>query len=357
LPVDFADMGARTGSKRKVIGGVFGLESEVGGAVGPVPFLGGGPRLLGNARSGIWMVVQQTRPGQIWMPSYLCSSMLDGVPDRARVRYYDVDDTLRVTDPRWIEQVDHDDLVVFIDYFGFPADRQSLGAAKTRGAWVLEDACQAMLTEQVGEAADFVLYSPRKFFGVPDGGILTARSDLPASDVPLQKLPEDWWLTSWRSTLFRRDFDRGADRRDWFDLFRQAEASVPVGPYAMSELASALVSRVDASAVARRRRENYALLLERLASCALFPRLPDGVVPLGFPIRTSRRDAVRQRLFAEDIFPPVHWPIGDVVPPAHQHSHRLSAEIMTLPCDQRYDRDDMNRIAEATARALHEEST
>lgn len=340
-----------------MIGGVFGLESEVGPGRAQAAASAGRVLSLANARSGIWIAVQHIQPPQVWMPSYLCSSMLDGVPDRARVRYYDVDYDLKLSDVQWIEDVGQGDLVCFIDFFGYLADRRLLQRVKARGGWILEDACQALFTESVGEVADFVLYSPRKFVGVPDGGIFIIAPSVPIGDIMLQAPPEEWWLTSFRATLFRRDFDRGGNQRDWFDLFRKAEASIPTGPYAMSTLSAALISRVNAPAIAHRRRANYAFLLERLAQWAVLPELPDGVVPLGFPIRTRQRDRVRQRLFADDIFPPVHWAIGGVVPLRHHQSHRLSAEIMTLPCDQRYGLEEMGNLADATLRALTGEAT
>jgi len=64
-------------------------------------------------------------------------------------------------------------------------------------------------------------------------------------------------------------------------------------------------------------------------------------------MRVQNRDRLRQILFDQEIYPPVHWPIQDVVSEKFIESHRLSAEIMTLPCDQRYDIRDMERMAEA----------
>jgi hypothetical protein len=83
--------------------------------------------------------------------------------------------------------------------------------------------------------------------------------------------------------------------------------------------------------------------------------LPTTVVPLGFPVRVSRRDQLRQRLFEREIFPPLHWPVGRVVPRHFHDSHTLEAMIMTLPCDQRYDASDMQRMIDcflASAREL-----
>jgi hypothetical protein len=96
--------------------------------------------------------------------------------------------------------------------------------------------------------------------------------------------------------------------------------------------------------VAARRRANWEVLAVRLGDVAVFPRLPAEVVPLGFPVRAPRRDAIRQALFAQEIYPPVHWPLPGV-PERFADSHLLAAEIMTLPCDQRYGPAEMERMA------------
>jgi dTDP-4-amino-4,6-dideoxygalactose transaminase len=83
----------------------------------------------------------------------------------------------------------------------------------------------------------------------------------------------------------------------------------------------------------------------------MFPELPEGVVPLGFPIRVRPRDSIRTALFQQEIYPPVHWPLEACVPASFEASHHLADEIMTLPCDQRYDADDMRRIAAALREA------
>lgn len=66
---------------------------------------------------------------------------------------------------------------------------------------------------------------------------------------------------------------------------------------------------------------------------------------VGFPIRLDNRDTIRQVLFEHKIYPPLHCPIQDIVPGKFEDSHRLAAEIMTLPCDQSYDSSDMERMS------------
>jgi hypothetical protein len=57
------------------------------------------------------------------------------------------------------------------------------------------------------------------------------------------------------------------------------------------------------------------------------------------------RDTVRQALFAQEIYPPIHWPIPGRVDQKFMASHQLAAEIMTLPCDQRYELEAMEKMA------------
>jgi dTDP-4-amino-4,6-dideoxygalactose transaminase len=121
----------------------------------------------------------------------------------------------------------------------------------------------------------------------------------------------------------------------------------------MSPLAKTLLLHgFSYPAIAQRRIDNYGLLADRLGGIALSPTLPPGAVPLGFPIRVADRDRIRHKLFEREIYPPVHWPVPDLVPQEFEDSHRLSTQIMTLPCDQRYASSEMNEMAEIVLREL-----
>lgn len=332
-------------ARQRIIGGMFALETVSPNRSTP-PFLKGKPVLLANARSGIALLAKLLSPAHVWMPSYLCEVMIKAVDElRASVRFYEVDYDLSLSSSEWIESVQSNDLVVLIDYFGFPCDPYYINRAKERGAWVLEDGCQALLSEAVGRSSDFVLFSPRKFLGVPDGGILVCNHELPGDAILTETPPSAWWLKALSASLLRREFDLyGGDRR-WYELFQETEESGPIGPYAMSELSKVLLQHgFDYPMMAEKRIRNYELLADALAEFALLPSLPGGVVPLGFPIRLKDRDRVRQALFSHEIYPPVHWAIRGVVPEEFRDSHRLASEIMTLPCDQRYGKDDMDRM-------------
>jgi dTDP-4-amino-4,6-dideoxygalactose transaminase len=339
-------------NQARIIGGMFGLEALPNGNGDPPPFLTGREIFLANARSGIALLLEQLAPPRVWMPSYLSAAMLIGV-QRTEVRFYPVDHDLSLSALDWLEQVKEGELVVLVDYFGFPCSAACARAAKQRGAWVLEDACQALLSADVGRFADFVLLSPQKFLGVPDAGILSSRCAAQLEEVELQAPPAKWWSKALDAARWRSDFDKHGGSRQWFELFQEAEATAPVGRYAMSALSKTLLmENVDYRALAERRVGNYRQLAAALGALALFPQLPAGVVPLGFPIRIHDRDRLRQALFARSIYPAVHWPLDTIVPEQFRDSHRLAAEIMTLPCDQRYGSGEMQRIVEAVSEEI-----
>jgi hypothetical protein len=331
-----------------ILGGMFGLAEPSAARAGRRPgFLSLDDALfLANARSGLRVLVDRLQPPRVFLPSYLCDSLVAATRDAAaRTVFYAVDQALvpRASD---LSGFGRGDLVVAIGYFGFPAAPAIGCSARLAGAWLLEDKSQALLSTAADLGADFVLLSPRKFVGVPDGGILASRCAVRVGDVPTQPAPFAWWQTSLEAAVRRARYDRAGGDRQWFDLFREAERTCPIGSYAMSATSRHLLeSAFDYGDVARRRVANYAALLRRLGGRALFPSLPPGVVPLGFPVKLAHRDRVRSALFAEGIYPPVHWDLAGHVPAEFQDSHALSAQTLTLPCDQRAGEDDMARLA------------
>lgn len=339
---------ANTGSPApaKIIGGMFGLETHFT-AGGTIPHFLLQSLATINARSALRLAIEYLAPKQVWFPSYFCESMLtaiEGLP--TRLRFFGIGDSLQMESLDWLDEFQPGDVVVLIEYFGFPCDDSWLERVHEIGGVAILDAAQSLLTDHSYTHADMCVSSPRKFVGVPDGGILEFNSHAEmSSSVALGPAPAEWLELARQATLGRSEFDRHGGDRKWFTQFQEVEATQPVGAYRMSEFTRDLLVRIDYSRIAERRRENYGCLLNELQAIAIFSHLPDGVVPLGFPIRLPERDRVRQTLFAEQIYPPVHWPIPPLVPAKFAASHELSRQQLTLPCDQRYTTADMRRMA------------
>lgn len=102
---------------------------------------------------------------------------------------------------------------------------------------------------------------------------------------------------------------------------------------------------IDFSALQRKFRANY-MILEKALKPSFFGELPEHVIPTGYPWVGDDRNHVRQRCFDHRIYPPVHWVLKNVVPETFKASHSLSSRIMTIPCDYRYNEDDMQRVVD-----------
>lgn len=329
----------------RIVGGMFGLSLDSISEREDAPFFDGRSIFLANARSGISILCELLDPKCVWLPSFLCDVMINAAKSAARgVNYFPVDLNLKVND-EWMNNVRRGDLIILIDYFGFNCSKLPAEKLAGRDAWIVVDASQSLLSNYPNTHGDFVLFSPRKFLGVPDGGILTSKSKIDLSSVDLSRPPINWWLQAFKASVLRREFDIHGGDRAWFQIFQEVDIEAPYGFFAMSELSRSLLDHsFDYRLIAKRRRENYVALLAELEDIALFPVLPPETVPIGFPIRLKNRDYVRNKLIEYKVYPPIHWEIEDIVPAIFTESHYLSKEIMTIPCDQRYDESDMNRL-------------
>ena len=121
----------------------------------------------------------------VWLPGYFCNTSIAPLRDLgATLLFYpilkDGNPDLSVFDKMLDDGVP--DLIVSVHYFGKPTLLEGLRefSAKTQ-AWLVEDAAHILRpVKGVGQFGDFVLYSPHKFFPIPDGGLLVSRATGPS---------------------------------------------------------------------------------------------------------------------------------------------------------------------------------
>ncbi len=335
-----------------MIGGKFGLAyatSNAGrGAV--MDFLPDGEaHFFVNARSALMALVKSLNPSRIWFPSYFCPSMLQSLGRReSRLCFYPVNSRLEIEVEANVLPISDGELVVVIDYFGFRSASNFVQQCISNGVYVVEDRCQSLLSDHAGVRGQFQLFSPRKFFGFPDGGILINNSNFPLEFESLAQPPQAWLKDTLYALELKSKYDAGKSMsKEWFELIQDAEKNIPCGSYAMSDVSLRLLSsNIDVSGSATQRRLNFKVLAENLQHYGIFQSLPDEVVPLGFPVHVNRRNLVQGKLFSRNIFPPIHWNLEGQCPEIYSQSLNLSNEIMTLPCDQRYLEKDMSLLAE-----------
>jgi len=305
-------------------------------------------RFMVNARSCIYAILQAVQAKALLLPSHFCASILQPIQKLdLPFSFYALDDQL-YPQKGALNHVRAGDVVLLIDFFGF--DRTPMQLAKElkdRGAIIIQDASQALLSTFGRPLADFIIHSPRKTLGVPGGGVLVTQAGLGLQEVELAPPPVSYLESASHAYLARSRFDRGV-QDEFYPSFQASESNQPCGLFAMDPLSLGLLNGAfDPDAIAERRKLNYRVLAAALADFALFGVLERDVVPLGFPVLLRNRDEVQRKLADESIFCPIHWPQATPLPTGFQS---LSAVLLTLVVDQRASSGGLERTIEIVLR-------
>lgn len=306
----------------------------------------------GRACLKVIITAEELAGKTVLLPAYLCDSVLLPFKEKkVKMVFYRVNHQLIIDQKDLFEKIKKEkpDAVVIIHYFGWIQPRVETIIKRMRkqspNCVVIEDLVQSYLTSYQPRG-DYWFNSYRKFLPVADGAFVTGKkkvgepAESAASGVRLMAmlLKNMPGMKSLARRLFQtyehRGVNRGISSMSWFSRY--------------------IIKRVDENAVKNIRRKNYQHLARLLTKEAgketdipvLFPKLPEGVCPLGLPVIVKDRDAVRRRLIQQKIYCPVHWDLPtDISKKKFPVSHVVSEHIFTIPIDQRYTKEDMERIA------------
>lgn len=327
------------------LGGFFGLELPDADA-GLWRLWGAGRgRAYVNATSALAALIAMEQPGQVWFPAFLCPEFPAAAP---RPRYYALTEDL-APDTATLDP-EPGDMVIGVNYFGrTPGDAWARYVAAHSGVIFVEDCAQTILTG-VPAWGHWRLYSPRKVAGVPDGGLLIPTTDAPLPPAPAPA-PAEATQAALAAKLARMEAPR--DNALWHPMNQAHEAAHGLRDQAMSTLSRRLLGLLDADRIATRRHENFRVLAQALPDLAVLDARDPDFVPFGFPIRlpADQRNRVAQALYAQRIFPAVHWR-SLPAPRAFSRDWARAETYLTLPCDQRWTRQDMTRLARAVRAAI-----
>ena len=267
------------------------------------------------------------------MPRYICDGMLDPL-DVAGVEcvWYDLNDRLEVDGPTSGEI---GDWLLYVNYFGVcNANVAELMRVFSPDHLVL-DYAQSFF-EPPQEAVLATIYSPRKFFGVPDGGLMTSR--IPISTPQTQ----DTSSFGRMANLVRR---LGESPEAGYADYQRSEASLKdCEPKRMSKLTERILSSINFEETFKKRRKNFFYLHKALGEANEFSIDTAGITaPLCYPFMTSDT-RLRGKLIKNRIFVATYW--RDALSRVREEwAVRMIGDLLPLPIDQRYGEKEMEKVA------------
>ena len=106
----------------------------------------------------------------------------------------------------------------------------------------------------------------------------------------------------------------------------------------MSKLTNNLLHAIDYKDAEMRRAANFAYLDEQLGKNNQLKLKNAGFM---YPLLVEDGAQLRQRLQKEKIYIPTLWPVVLSITSPDSLEHRMARDILPLPIDQRYGKDDM----------------
>lgn len=288
--------------------------------------------LLNSGRHSLeYILMSLGQVNRLWICYYTCDVVLQpiyrlGIP----YSFYHINRDFSLTEDLELKVGEY---LIYTNYFGIK-DEYCKKLATRYGDNLILDYAQAFYAPHIEGINTF--YSPRKFVGIPDGGIAYTNKSI---DIELQK---DHSYDRCAHLLKRHDLQP----MDGYNDFKESSHQIANSSLSkMSNLTQKLLSSLNYAAIMERRITNFTLLHAHLGDTNLLqmPSLESFSCPMIYPYFTADLE-LRKRLISNQVFVATYWPnvLSWVDNTSLEYS--LVKYIIPIPIDQRYGIEDMNRI-------------
>lgn len=314
-------------SQNKAIGGYFDLELPKNNELYYPDAL-----KFHSARSAYYSLLIHCKPNRVWMPYYICDSMLAPlVKAGIDVAFYSIKSDLTMADKLDLKP---DEKLFYVNYFGLCSAYEDELLKTYDPNQVILDHSQAFFCKPKNSLA--TIYSPRKFFGVPDGGLLiTSQNMIEPREVDVGSL---------RRTTHLLKRLAGEPEDGYLDYKKNENSLNDFEPKKMSILTEKLLNNIDYASVKKARNDNFLYFHERLNDTNLF-NINIGSVdgPMGYPYLVKTTD-LKKLLISSRVFIPTYWSEVKSRPGVSDLEKNLVEKLNLIPCDQRYGANELNVI-------------
>ena len=304
----------------KEIGGYFGLEQLKSNEYYKdlIP--------LNNGRNALLYLLKARGINKIYIPYYLVNAVRDiCFINGYKFELYKIDEEFM---PIFNKSLADEEYLFVVNYFG-QLINEKVPELKHRFGQIILDNVQAFFQKPL-DGID-TIYSAYKYFGVPDGAYLS-------TDVTLS---EDLEVDISKDRMIHILGRYEGTASDYYHRFQEHEVSFYYEPLKfMSKLTHNILGAIDYNRVCRIRNENYAYLeskLGRLNKLSLIA--PKGAFV--YPFYMNNGIEIKKLLVQKKIYIPTLWPNVLDDTPKDSVEYDYAANILPLPCDQRYSIDDM----------------
>lgn len=316
---------------------------EIGGYIELSQFMGtmlhSNAIALNSARNCLAYLIEAKGIIKIVLPKFLCASVEQVCKQyNLNIRYYSIGkdflpQNLELQDEEWL---------YLVNYYG-QVDNSIIEKIKKKHDRLIVDNVQAYFQEPV-DAVD-TIYTCRKYFGVPDGAFLYSDARI------LRDLKQDKSVDRMQHLLGRYE----ASAEEYYAAYADNENNFENLPLCrMSKITNNLLHAIDYKLVKAIRERNYLYLHSKLESLNKL-ELKSSVGPFMYPLYLSNGSKIRKVLQKKKIYIPTLWPDVFDLCDDIEIEYDMAQNILPLPCDQRYNLNDMEYIVEELRKCVKQE--
>jgi hypothetical protein len=304
----------------KEIGGYFGLDQLVNNEYYKNLLS------LNTGRNALLYLLKAKNIQKLYIPYYLCNSVSNMLEKHEfDFEYYHIDADFN---PIFNKKLCEGEYLYIVNYYGQLTNDKVIHLNQKYGKIILDNT-HAFFQKPI-DGVD-TIYSCRKFFGVSDGAYLSTDSVLD------EEIEID--ISKDRMTHILGRFEGTAS--DYYSNFQENDASFKFEPLKyMSKLTKNILGAIDYEKVKEIRDENYAYLESKLKKINKL-RLITLEGAFAYPFYLENGVEIRKKLAAKKIYIPTLWPNVLEDTPESSLEYDYAANILPLPCDQRYGIEDM----------------
>ena len=285
-----------------------------------------------SARAAFLALIRAGKPKRVWMPRFICDAMLDPLEkEDSECVFYTINEQFDITGGIDLHA---GDWLLYVNYFGIcEANIDSILNRFNKNQIILDYSHAFYASPRECLAT---IYSPRKFFGIPDGGLLV-------TSLPI-KIPSkiDTSSISRMTHLLKRLAD--SPEAGYADYQLAENSLCEFEPLQMSHLTQHLLSSIDYERARIKRNENFKFLHKSLKNSNKLKISSEKINgPLCYPFITDTKN-IREKLISEHVFLPTYWPDVKKRVLYDDIEFYLVDKCISIPCDHRYEAKELEKI-------------
>jgi hypothetical protein len=285
---------------------------------------------LNSARAGVYYAIKLYDCKTIHIPFYLCPSVKDFLIEKGiDVKYYNINEEFEPLELKPNIQ----DAILLVNYFGI----LSVGKLKKlalRYKNVIIDNSSAFYSNPIKGC--YNVYSPRKFFGVPDGCYVIGNEAEKYTDYYAQD------LSSTTATFLLKRIEFGTSET-YVDRMKNEQRIDNSDILRLSPLTQALLKNIDYLTIRKIRKENFYFahrLYKKYNLIDPVQFIDINCIPMVYPLLIKDLD-LAEKLRNKKIYVGRLWKQVLTAVPSGSFEAKLSKYLIPIPIDQRYLRKEL----------------